>query len=331
LNRININDDRKVADVNVQTPKWYRLSDVSLPPAHVGSALAYNAKDQTVLLIGGSSSSADYNKDFWLFNGNKWEKRTTYNKLAARTGMSLTWDDIRMRVVLFGGMEYGKYLGDTWLFNGVEWGQIYPPSAPSPRAYASLTYDAKRDISVLFGGFSENGQRFPEALNELWRWDGENWEHQALVNLPSPRFGASMVFDKAHGTILLFGGGSGGCILGDTWVYDGDQWKEKMPSSSPPPRAYFGMAYHEKRQQVVLFGGQSYNGIVADTWVWDGKDWSELRPTQSPPHQVAYGAQLVYLPFLESIMLYNAFREKKIYSDESFTMTEHSDVWILDF
>lgn len=317
--------------MNAQTPAWCQMKVPQLPPPRIGSALVFNPMDQVALLIGGLNSSTGYFDDIWMSDGLQWERRQTSVSLPARYGMSIEWDDARQMAVLFGGLENGKLLGDTWLVDGVEWYQIQPLTAPSPRAHASLASDADRNLAILFGGLTNTGGKYLEALNEMWAWDGENWQQQFPINTPPTRFGAGMVYDKARQSILLFGGGSGGGMLDDTWIWDGDNWKEHQPLNRPPARADFGMVYHEGRQQVVLFGGQSFSGMATDTWVWDGKDWSQLQTTESPPPQMSYGAQLVYMPALQAVVLYNSFREKSIISDESFTMIERSEVWILDY
>jgi len=314
-----------------QEPTWHLIDTRDLPTPRIGSSLILNKKNNTMLLFGGTNSSRGNLDDIWYSNGIQWEQRQISDKPMARYGMSMAWDEARQMAVLFGGLENGKLLGDTWLLDGVEWHKRQPLTAPSPRVNASLTYDAKRKITVLFGGQGHTDWNYLETLNEMWIWDGENWQQQSPIDLPPARFGTGMVYDRAHRTILLFGGGSGGGMLDDTWVWDGDNWKEQQPLNHPPARADFGMTYHERREQVILFGGQSYRGMAIDTWVWDGQDWSELRTTQSPPPQIAYGAQLAYLPALQSVVLYNAFREKTIVSDESFTITERSEVWVLDY
>jgi hypothetical protein len=131
--------------------------------------------------------------------------------------------------------------------------------------------------------------------------------------------------------VLLFGGGSGGGLRDDTWIWDGANWIEQQPMHRPPARAGFGVTYHPGKQQIVLFGGQSFGGTATDTWVWDGQDWTQLQLVQSPPPEVADDPQLIYLPVLQSVVLYNAFRQKTITSDDSFTITERSEVWALTY
>ena len=185
--------------------------------------------------------------------------------------------------------------------------------------------------AILFGGKANTGNRFLENLNDTWSWDGKNWQQRFPINLPPARSGAKIVYDRERKSLLLFGGEAGGGLLDDTWVWNNSDWIEMQPVNHPSSRADFGMAYHEGKQQIILFGGQTFDGLVPDTWVWDGHDWAQLQTVESPPPQIAYGAKLIYLPDLQAIALYNSFREKIIVSDENFTMTERSEIWVLDY
>jgi hypothetical protein len=83
-----------------------------------------------------------------------------------------------------------------------------------------------------------------------------------------------MVFDSAHGGIVLFGGTPDGNIfLGDTWRWDGE-WHELDPDDAPPPRFGVEMEYDVAAQVGVLFGG--WDGAKrADTWLWSGATWNQ--------------------------------------------------------
>jgi hypothetical protein len=102
------------------------------------------------------------------------------------------------------------------------------------------------------------------------------------------RGGASMAFDGATGTAVLFGGYPG---YGDTWTWDGSTWTPQTPFDSPSPRTDAAMAYDGSN--VVLFGGGLDPGDndFTDTWTWDGTDWTQEFPADSPPpsaHEMAY-------------------------------------------
>jgi hypothetical protein len=141
-----------------------------------------------------------------------------------------------------------------------------------------------------------------------------------------------MVYDRARKSIIVFGGTGGGGFLEDTWLWDSASWVEQHPLHHPAGRANFGMAYDEIRQQIILFGGQTH--LVVDpteSWVWDGLNWTQLPTHQAPPEELAYGAQLVYLPDLKTVILYNTLREKTIVSDTRSANTDISEVWVLTY
>jgi len=82
-----------------------------------------------------------------------------------------------------------------------------------------------------------------------------------------------MVYDAAHGQILMFGGlGSG--YLSDTWVWDGTGWTQLSPASAPPARSDASLAFDVQHARVVLMGGTNASGTLKDTWYWDGSNWT---------------------------------------------------------
>jgi hypothetical protein len=310
---------------------WQQLNFQTLPSPRVGSALTLNPVNQVALLFGGSDFLHGMLNDLWLTDGRAWLQFNTPHAPEARAGASLVYDDARQQAILFGGVTYtGTLLGDTWVFNGVDWVQQQPLDSPSPRANASMAYDADRNLTILFGGQADTGGEYWEALNETWAWDGANWQRQSPSTLPSARWGASMAYDRAKKSIVLFGGADGS-FQEDTWLWDGTVWIEKHPLHHPAGRADFGMAYDERRRQVILFGGQtSVEANPSETWTWDGQDWIMLQTHQAPPFDLAYGAQLVYLPELQTVSLFSDFRQKIVNPDSTFTATERTEVWALN-
>ena len=53
-----------------------------------------------------------------------------------------------------------------------------------------------------------------------------NWAQETPKNSPTPRAGATMVFDAARGQIVLFGGYDPSGPFNDTWVWDGTNWTQ---------------------------------------------------------------------------------------------------------
>ena len=65
------------------------------------------------------------------------------------------------------------------------------------------------------------------------------WTKQAPAASPPGRFEASMAYDAATGTVVLFGGYGPGVErrLGGTWTWDGSTWTKQSPAASPPARS----------------------------------------------------------------------------------------------
>ncbi|HVX21247.1 MAG TPA: fibronectin type III domain-containing protein [Acidimicrobiales bacterium] len=113
------------------------------------------------------------------------------------------------------------------------------------------------------------------------------WTEQHPATSPPARTGASMAYDAATGTVVLFGGldiTENG--LGDTWTWDGTDWTEQHPATSPPARTGAAMADDAAAGDLVLFGGAGTTvgtyRLLGDTWTWDGTDWTEQHPATSP-------------------------------------------------
>lgn len=200
-----------------------------------------------------------------------WSQRTNFGP-SPRFGASTTFDSIRNRTVLFGGVSAANApLGDTWEWDGALWTQI-EDIGPVPRSLAAMAFDSSRKASLLFGGLGAT----TTALGDTWQWDGDVWT-QVSESGPSARHGHAMAFDSNRNRTVLFGGGLiSNPVLGDTWEFDGDVWTQQQ-DTGPSPRAGQSMAYDPVSQRVLLLGGaDSTERGLADTWSWDGRQWARL-------------------------------------------------------
>ncbi len=167
-----------------------------------------------------------------------------------------------------------------------------------------MAYDSRMGMVILFGGAASTPHG---RLSDTWAWNGTTWLPLHPPLSPPPRDSASMVYDAARGTIVLFGGVSdSGTLLGDTWTWDGTTWTEQHSPSSPPARDGAGMAYDPVHRVVVLFGGETAQGRVtpalSDTWTWDGTTWTEQHPPSSPPARS--GAGMAYNVATQQMVLF---------------------------
>ena len=111
-----------------------------------------------------------------------------------------------------------------------------------------------------------------------------SWKLLSPASSPPPRDIPAMAYNAANGTIVLFGGNSGGNVLGDTWVYNGTTWTQQFPANSPSARYGSTMAYDATNGNVVLFGGDGgAANPMSDTWTWNGTNWTQKSPATSPP------------------------------------------------
>lgn len=216
-------------------------------------------------------------------------------------------DPTHGNVVLFSGYgNPGGLLHDTWTWDGNAWSQASPKPAPPGRWGAALASDDAAGAVVLFGGipgYIEQGNGGPGAsftvaapLNDTWTWDGQNWTLQQPAVSPPGRTDASIAYDAATHSVVLFGGSLGGgpphcspspschlSVFGDTWIWNGHTWTEAQPAVAPPARRGAGLAYDAATGKLLLFGGLDGHGApLGDTWSWDGQTWTQDQPASSP-------------------------------------------------
>jgi hypothetical protein len=211
-----------------------------------------------------------------------------WTKLAPRIHPSagfeapITYDAATGTVVLFGGTASGNLFNGTWTWNGTTWAKLHPAASPPARVFAAMAYDAATGTVVLFGG--ANGDSSGDALGGTWTWNGTTWAKLQPATRPPALEGASMAYDAATGTVVLFGGDGPAGANGSTWTWDGITWTRQAPAASPPARFFASMAYDAATGTVVLFGGLDGSlATLGDTWTWDGSTWTRQAPAASPP------------------------------------------------
>jgi hypothetical protein len=69
---------------------------------------------------------------------------------------------------------------------------------------------------LLFGGYETTSPG-----NDTWSWNGSTWTVPMFSGIPAARYGASMAYDPATGTVLLFGGYEATGPSNDTWTWSG--------------------------------------------------------------------------------------------------------------
>jgi hypothetical protein len=297
------------------------IDDKTGPGSRAVPQFAYDRQHKTLVLLGGKSFNG-YLQDTWTWDGHAWTQQHPATSPGPILGASMAYDDATGLVVLFGGSPiFGSATNDTWTWDGSTWTQMHPSIAPPPRRDATLVYDAAIGQLILFGGY---GTDTKSPLNDTWTWDGQTWTQQHPATSPSARLNASMAYDAAMRTVVLFGGDDMGApipLLTDTWTWDGTKWTQQHPATSPEVRftndgtlygAYSSptaMVLDEASQQVILTlagGENSDKQKIQVSWAWNGRTWTQ-QSVQHLPEQKMYlfysAAQKTVYAFATSITM----------------------------
>lgn len=234
---------------------------VSGPSARADHAMATFGSG--VLLFGGRDTAGSVNKDdTWLWNGTSWSLLNPLHKPPARAGHTMSYDSVRSRVVVFGGVYSGDILAnDTWEFDGTDWTQV-ASGGPAARFAHQMTFDSARGRTVMYGGALFFGQVFFDT----WEWDGALWSKKADGGPPGAVYG-QMTYDPSRGRSIYVTGYTYNHVYStETWEWNGVSWSKSL-NVSPPARQNAYSAYDHQRSRVVLFGGYSPAAtLFGDSW-----------------------------------------------------------------
>ena len=203
-------------------------------------------------------------------------------------GGAVTYDSSGQVTLLFGGSEGGRVTNATWEFVGGRWVNLTAElsTAPPPRVGATLADDPGAGGALLFGGTS--GGR---SLGDTWLFASGRW-----VNLtapggpsPSPRSGASLVYDPVDQEMVLFGGSAGSRAVNDTWAYTKDGWMNitQWPANGPSPRSNAAVTFDAYDNTVFLFGGSVNGAWLSDSWTFLSGTWTKVVPIRGSPPKLA--------------------------------------------
>ncbi len=180
--------------------------------------MAYDAVRQNVVLFGGGIGSPLTN-DTWIWDGVNWTLAEPVDKPSSRFQHSMAFYGGTGKVVIYGGRSGSSVLNETWEWDGLNWTKLEPTSSPNPVVGATMTYDPVRDVVVLFGG--SGAHRGDLTTNQIWLWDGSNWEEMKTQPRPAPRFFHAAAFHSEEGLIYIVGGENDDVDLNDVWTLSG--------------------------------------------------------------------------------------------------------------
>ncbi len=203
------------------TTGWTNRTVANGPPSRYHAKVAHDEATGVTYLLGGYSgtgATAVVLSDFWRWDGSSWMQLS--GGPSARYNHAMTWDSVRSRLVVFGGVAdanaqtTSNVLADTWEWSG-SWTNPTTPSAPSARGGAGMSFDADRAVSVLHGGNLGSLQR-----TDTWEWNGANWTQRITPTVYPVSSVGAFAYDTHARRIVSFGGAvAAGTWRNQTWAY----------------------------------------------------------------------------------------------------------------
>ncbi len=276
--------------IDTATGVWEeRNGSLNSPSVRASHCLVYVSLLKKAILFGGEDRlTGDELNDIWEYDqvADVWTERHPSGDLPdPRSSASMVYVGDSGLLILFGGWLSTKegdgslassLAGDTWAYDPTadSWTPMTTRgNGPAPRSEQAMAYDEKTGKVIMYGGVTGKGD-----VNDTWAYDPATnvWtELHPMGDLPQPRRGHSMVFDRTSGKIVMFGGTVGYRGVNDTWTYDSaaNQWTEALPEGQlPPPRSNQAMASDSASGSVIMFGGWGEGvRVLSDMWVYSSE------------------------------------------------------------
>ena len=309
------------------TNSWTNMNPAIHPSAGYGTAMAYDAQSDRVILFGGSNSNETWAYDY---NTNSWANMEPTTHPSGRSWHAMAYDTESDRVILFGGSTSAGSSNETWSydFDQNAWTNLEPAGGPSARYSPAMAYDSLADRIILFGGFA-----MPvSSYGETWSYDANTnaWTHLTPPSSPTWRYSHAMAFDALSGFSILFGGRDLSSARSDTWSYS---WATNMwiplSSAGPTNRHSHAMAYDAESAKVILFAGAPGVGLSPpkDTWALDSitHTWAVKLTSPSPRR----GEALAYDSMFDRVILFGGLLPSGPSSDETWAYEVGAHSWTL--
>lgn len=191
--------------------QWTTVNLPQTPPVDGDALMVYDASRGVLVLVLDSPTAPG--GATWEYDGFVWTQRLPLAALPPLAGAELVYDPLRARTLLHGGYNGQGNSGRTWEYDGAGW-SLASNAWGNPVAYDfAFAFDAHRRRAVLFGGAG------PNLALGTYEYDG-TWQPRTQSG-PSPRFGATMVYDAIRQQCVLFGGTATtfGGYYNDTYCY----------------------------------------------------------------------------------------------------------------
>ena len=212
---------------------------------------------------------------------------------------NLAFDQVRQRLVLFGGVtSAGTYLAGTWTWDGERWAVLVDSvSSPSRRHAHAMTYDGSSSTVMVFGGmFDTRDTALPPAQRErplcdTWLLEDSTWTSAPDTTCPIAATAAATLIVRGPRDAMMLVEGPRASL--DTqplpmrlFRRDSAQWT-LIDSAGPrlPLNANGGSAWDDARSVLVV---PVLGGPDGGVWEWSGASWRQVRVEVSPPPRRNY-------------------------------------------
>jgi hypothetical protein len=288
------------------TMTWTRMGPVQSEAA----SMIEDPVGQRLVVFGGEPLAYGWPNDVWTLSlGDElgWTVLApTGTRPSPRFFHSATYDPVRQRMVVYGGLSGGLVVDDLWVLSLTDtpaWMQLSPSTPLSGQYALSAIYDPVRDRVIFFGGSNNAVWALSLAGTPTWT--------QLLPPSATPPVALtyhSAIYDPVRDRMIVFGGcdGATSTFLNDVWALSlsgTPAWTLLAPTGTPPSaRRSHTAIYDPARDRMVVFGGEDRipnSHVCNDTWALSlagTPAWTQLAPTGTPPvartrHCATYDAE----------------------------------------
>lgn len=206
---------------------------------------------------------------------------------------------------------------------------------PQGALYPSMAIDLKRSDLYVFGGWPASGTAPTDELYRVGLTAADRyWANVPQAGpSPTPRNGASLIYDAGADGLVLFGGDGGAPgfqRLGDLWRFDlkTKLWKQVTPSGAlPTARWHSMMAVDNGSHHAFMFGGAGLGADRFDRALYDldlsSDHWTRLPPGGVWPPSLQ-GSTMTYDSAHDLLVLTGGLRHERPGPGTS------AEVWVFD-
>lgn len=271
--------------------RWLQLFPSHHPEARSVHAMAYDSKEDRIVLFGGRVEIEDQDAvppllaDTWEWTGSDWVSISTPTAPAARLYHSMVYDAARDRIVLYGG-EVMKADGsateptyDTWEYDGTTWTHV-GTDGEAKVLRPVLGYDTARNKTVMLGLTSSGA-----TAMYIYNPTTQSWVEEKPAAVP-PCVNEGILVYRAQTGNLFFSGGI--CVSDNTGTVDNFEWNGttwvKLTANEPGRISGLATSYDIRRDDVIIFGGTSLGASAprAVTLLFELGTWRFSAVVQQP-------------------------------------------------